>query len=348
MAIVLNGTTGITTTGDYDAEDNDKILLGTGDDLQLYHDGSHSYLKDSGTGDLRVLSNVFKVNNAANNETMAIFTEDGSVDLYHNDSLRFETTQYGAKITSGTNDNGKLEFKSGNHDYSCIGYTGLNRFAIDGHDGLEVRDPSDSYATRMKIGSDGKFHVFGNVASENAQLFHNISSTNPEGLYIHFPNAAPDTSSRHFLKCSDNAGDKAVIDSNGNSRNSNNSYGGFSDVSLKENIVDASSQWNDIKNTKVRVFNFKTDDASEKRIGVIAQEIETVCPKLVDEVFDKYDDGNLLKTSKKSVKYSVLYMKAIKCLQEAMAKIETLETEKTQMQTDLTALTARVTALEAA
>ena len=71
----------------------------------------------------------------------------------------------------------------------------------------------------------------------------------------------------------------------------------------------------------------KTDDASEKRIGVVAQEIETVCPKLVDEVFDKDDNGNLLETSKKSVKYSVLYMKAIKCLQEAQARIETLESK---------------------
>ena len=322
MAITINGTTGIT------APDDAIIKLGSSDDLQLQHNGTDSVIAETvNNRRFLIAGDDIRLRKADQSEDLAQFKADAECQLFHNGSLRFETTQYGAKITSGTNDNGKLEFKSGNHDYSCIGYTGLNRFAIDGHDGLEVRDPSDSYATRMKIGSDGKLHAFGNVASENAQLFQNISSTNPEGLYIQFTQAAPDTSSRHFLKCSDNAGDKAVIDSNGNSRNSNNSYGGFSDVSLKENIVDASSQWNDIKNTKVRVFNFKTDDASEKRIGVIAQEIETVCPKLVDEVFDKDDDGNLLKTSKKSVKYSVLYMKAIKALQEAMAKIETLETK---------------------
>ena len=83
----------------------------------------------------------------------------------------------------------------------------------------------------------------------------------------------------------------------------------------------------DIKNIKVRVFNFKTDSASDKRIGVVAQEIETVCPKLVDITYDKNEDGEFLETGVKSVKYSVLYMKAIKALQEAITKIETLETE---------------------
>ena len=179
----------------------------------------------------------------------------------------------------------------------------------------------------LRVDSNGRFTALGNKPSSNAQMLQNTSSTNPEGLYIRFPNASPNSSSRHALKFSDSAGDKAVIDSNGNSRNLNNSYGGFSDISLKENIVDAGSQWDDIKNIKVRVFNFKVDSASDKRIGVVAQEIETVCPKLVGISYDKDVNGNLLKTGVKSVKYSVLYMKAIKALQEAQARIETLETK---------------------
>ena len=322
MAITINGTTGIT------APDDAIIKLGSSDDLQLQHNGTDSVIAETvNNRRFLIAGDDIRLRKADQSEDLAQFKADAECQLFHNGSLRFETTQYGAKITSGTNDNGKLEFKSGNHDYSCIGYTGLNRFAIDGHDGLEVRDPSDSYATRMKIGSDGKLHAFGNVASENAQLFQNISSTNPEGLYLSFPNAAPNTSSRHFLKVYDSNSTRMVIDSNGNLRNINNSYGAISDVSLKENIVDASSQWNDVKNIKVRVFNFKTESASDKRIGVVAQEIETVCPKLVDISYDKDAEGNLLETGVKSVKYSVLYMKAIKALQEAQARIETLETK---------------------
>ena len=100
----------------------------------------------------------------------------------------------------------------------------------------------------------------------------------------------------------------------GNVQNSNNSYGQISDVSLKENIVDANSQWADIKAVKVRNYNFK-EGQTHKQIGVIAQEIETVSPGLV------YENSDNLK----GVSHSILYMKAIKALQEAMERIETLE-----------------------
>ena len=117
--------------------------------------------------------------------------------------------------------------------------------------------------------------------------------------------------------------------SNGNVQNTNNSYSSISDVKLKENIVDANSQWSDIKALKIRNYNFKAETKHEThtQIGVVAQELETVCPKLVTEIPDVDSDGKDLGTTTKTVNYSVLYMKSIKCLQEAMAKIETLETK---------------------
>ena len=119
----------------------------------------------------------------------------------------------------------------------------------------------------------------------------------------------------------------------------NNSYGGISDIKLKENIVDANSQWNDIKAIRVRNFNFK-DTPDTKMLGVVAQEIETISPNLVSELVDRDPETNeTLETTTKEVKYSILYMKAIKALQEAMTRIETLEQ-------DNIALRARVTNLE--
>ena len=112
-------------------------------------------------------------------------------------------------------------------------------------------------------------------------------------------------------------------------QNTNNSYSSISDVKLKENIVDANSQWSDIKALKIRNYNFKPETKHEThtQIGVVAQELETVCPKLVTEIPDIDSDGKDLGTTTKSVNYSVLYMKSIKELQEAIAKIETLETK---------------------
>ena len=47
-------TGNVTLHANLDLQDSDKILLGTGDDLQIYHDGSNSYVDDTGTGDLYI------------------------------------------------------------------------------------------------------------------------------------------------------------------------------------------------------------------------------------------------------------------------------------------------------
>jgi len=100
-------------------------------------------------------------------------------------------------------------------------------------------------------------------------------------------------------------------------------YGGLSDARLKENVVDAQSQWGDVKSIRFRNFNLIGD--STRQLGVIAQEIEQISPGLVDEINDRDEQGNETGTSTKLVKYSILYMKAVKALQEAMERIEQLE-----------------------
>jgi hypothetical protein len=130
-----------------------------------------------------------------------------------------------------------------------------------------------------------------------------------------------------------------VVYTNGNVQNTNNSYGAISDIKLKKNIVDANSQWDDIKALQVRKYNFK-EGQTHTQIGLIAQEVELVSPGLVSESPDRDEEGNDLGTTTKSVSYSVLYMKAVKALQEAMERIEQLETSNAD-------LLARVTALEA-
>ena len=69
------------------------------------------------------------------------------------------------------------------------------------------------------------------------------------------------------------------------------------------------------------------------RIGVIAQELEASGMNgLVKENPDFDEDNNDLGTTTKSVKYSILYMKAVKALQEAMDRIETLEAKVTALE----------------
>ena len=69
------------------------------------------------------------------------------------------------------------------------------------------------------------------------------------------------------------------------------------------------------------------DPSNLVQLGVVAQEVEQTSPGLVDEHADKDAEGNDLGTTTKSVKTSVLLMKAAVALQEAMARIEKLEAE---------------------
>lgn len=149
------------------------------------------------------------------------------------------------------------------------------------------------------------------------------------------------------------ASNNMMISSNGNVLNINNSYSGISDKKFKTNIQKASSQWQDIKNINLVNYQFKPTlgFGTDKHLGVISQEIKTFCPSLVEikddykkvstlefddfgmPVLDEYGNQKstdvMQKTGTKteSVKYSVLYLKALGALQEAMQRIETLEAQ---------------------
>jgi hypothetical protein len=133
----------------------------------------------------------------------------------------------------------------------------------------------------------------------------------------------------------DTTGNVGLMRENGDFESKNNSYTGFSDVRLKENIEDSGSQWEDIKALRVCKFSFIQDqlDAPNK-IGLIAQELEeTGMSGLVSTNPDLSNPDETIKT----VKYSILYMKAVKALQEAMERIETLEAEQTTIKARLDA-----------
>jgi hypothetical protein len=162
------------------------------------------------------------------------------------------------------------------------------------------------------------------------------------GLSYDSINGANITSYRDafVLKETSNGGQEHFrINGNGNVTNTNNSYGQISDERLKTDIVDASSQWEDIKAVRVRKFKFGTAPEGHDflQIGVISQELEASGMGGLIEESDPDDsqlafNPELIGERVKTVKYSVLYMKAIKALQEAMTRIETLEARVTELE----------------
>ena len=80
--------------------DNAKIQMGTSSDLSIYHDGSHSYIQDGGTGYLLLTSNGPGVRiNSSTAEVMGDFVPNGAVSLYHDNNLRLATSNVGVSIT---------------------------------------------------------------------------------------------------------------------------------------------------------------------------------------------------------------------------------------------------------
>jgi len=79
--------------------DSSRLLFGTGEDLQIYHDGSNSYIREVGTGDLYIRANNLRLQNADGSGQTINTNNGGNVELFYNNSKKFETTSTGVTVT---------------------------------------------------------------------------------------------------------------------------------------------------------------------------------------------------------------------------------------------------------
>ena len=293
-----------------DSDDLDFRVESNGNANMLFISGGNDVVGIGAEGDLGV--------------GLHIRSADSSADVHANaDELVIEGSGHsGLSILSGNDSGGRVYFgDDGDNDIGAIVY----------HHADNSMTFTTSAAERARILSAGEFNIFGSSAgspSVNMSVGHGGGSHKSLGIH----HSGSGVTSLGTLVC--------YIQNNGNILNANNSYGSSSDERIKQDITDANSQWDDIKALKVKNFKLKNDVASGTKIGVIAQDLETASMSgLVEEsnpmkqnVADHSDfgtideDGNFTEGQQvKSVKYSVLYMKAIKALQEAQTRIETLE-----------------------
>ena len=138
---------GGTMTGDVLYNDNIKAKFGAGSDLQIYHDASNSYVADQGTGQLVLLSNSFRINNAANTENMISAEENGAVSLFFNDSSKLATTSTGVQVS------GNISNATGDFTLDVAGNISLDA------DGGVIRffDGSAEYGRILKNSNDFQF-----------------------------------------------------------------------------------------------------------------------------------------------------------------------------------------------
>ena len=283
--------------------------------------------------------------------TLTLPTTAGSANQFVKNSGTAGTLEYSSmvedssgKVGIGTNNpTSDVEFNSS--DFTALAISSEKTSGFIGG----IKFNADSAGTKTQVSElvadqDGelqfkqgtnivlKLNNSGNLEVTN-ELTNNDSKLQGQNGYhfgvgsIHVLTRAVGNSSTVFDVYGNNGRFRVMGD--GDLQNTNNRLSSISDLKLKENIVDANSQWDDIKAIQVRNYNFKEETGypTHTQIGVVAQELEAVSPGLVKDCIDEDADGNDLGTTTKSVAYSILYMKAIKALQEAMIKIETLETK---------------------
>ena len=122
-------------------------------------DGTCGYLvgqSNAGSGSEKAVAFY----NAAGNETLLRGINNGSVELYYNNSKKFETTADGAACSSLGTDNSRLYFLTSGHTTTRIGYVGLGKFGMDVNGGVQIRDAGNSYETMFNTVSNGAAELY--------------------------------------------------------------------------------------------------------------------------------------------------------------------------------------------
>ena len=340
----LNGESTLTYDGtNLDLPDAKKIRLGTGNDFEIYHDGSNSIINDGGTGDLLIRAeDDLRLQDTSGYDYIHCNT-DSSVELYHNKVKTMETHAGGISVVDGSvaapaisnigDTNTGLAFPYDNElhliangldtlkiegNKTTIVGTGFSGDAVTivpkgGYTGLKIQcTNADSGTGMVDLGTVGGYDTTfrqSNSGTRNWDFTTDYSASN--ALYI-----------------MDRQGDNGVyIGQN------NNSWSSMSDERIKHTWVNHENA-EDKLNTLTKVGTYKrklydrkkpldesiTDNENVETkdklyVGLSAQEVEAILPECISV------DGNGIK----GIKYQDLTSLLIKAVQELSAKVKALE-----------------------
>ena len=284
--------------------------------------GNSISMDGSSNGQLQVVGSGY---------TGAIALNSSAMHIYHNSDARDlvfglnETERL--RLTTG----GELKFATGSRSGNVNSICAANGNSID-FNGSEYMYFRTANSERARITSDGHFLVHATSNSSSSDTGFKILDWGVSGTWVaHVYNSgtASNTPGPHLYNLSGSYGGVRFyprVDGGLANYQSNNSN--LCDERAKTGIVDLGDQWSTVKQWKVRKFRYKKDPSDTPlKVGVIAQQIETVSPDLVEEDWPYEGEPNNPTTVYKTVKEEQMFMIAMKALQEAMAKIETLETK---------------------
>jgi hypothetical protein len=170
---------GNTTSGnDISFGDNDKAKFGASNDLQIFHTGSYSAIRDVGTGGLFIGGeNYVDIGNAGASKTYARFHKDAQVDLYHNNSVKLTTTSTGVDVTGTVTADG-LTVETAQGDISIANSASSLNFARAGFNYLRATDASGSFS--FITGANNYSTQRLNIANNGDISFYEDTGTTPK------------------------------------------------------------------------------------------------------------------------------------------------------------------------
>jgi len=280
--------------------DNDKLSFGNSDDLQIYHDGSNSWVNDTGAGDLILQGTQLRLR-AGNNENHIYCTQDGSVQVYNNGSVKLATTSTGVKVTGGNSDSLVIE----NTDSGSGNAPDLVLYR-------NSSSPADNDSLGV-IQFRGKHSAGGthNYVQIQAKADDVTDTTEDAHLGFFIANAGSNSEEFRMKGNGDFHADGDVI-----------AYSTtISDERLKENIQPIDDALAKVKQLKGCTFTYTAD--GKESAGLIAQDVEKVLPSAVSEkeLPLKQDDGIAYKT----LQYDQTIGLLVEAIKELSAKVEELE-----------------------
>jgi hypothetical protein len=233
---------------------------------------------------------------------------------------------------------------------------GFIRFATDNTERMKITSQGLSMFSRNAsyygTVSSTQFHSFDTNYNQWTLGIRNTHGSAPFGVIVKYTGASPNNNLYPFFFAEDSGSTtRFQVFSNGGIANYSANNVNLSDEREKKNIEALDSTWGCLKNWDLKKFHYNEDaDTDDKRYGVIAQQVAPHCPEVItdwvkqkaeDAVLD--DDGNVVTPAKEeitrmAVKEQQMMWMAIKALQEAQTRIETLETTNASLEARLTAL----------
>ena len=176
---VIGGTTpaagtftSITTTGNVNFGDNNKAIFGAGSDLQIYHDGSNSFVKDAGTGNLQIQGNHLSLEDSTGTRFL-LGLQGGETRIYNQGNEKLAATTTGIDVTGtvtadGLTVEGDVLIDDGVGRITLDSVSGVNRLlstttGFGAYEDFEFRADNYIFKTstseRMRIDSSGNVGI---------------------------------------------------------------------------------------------------------------------------------------------------------------------------------------------